>query len=135
MREPWLLAYSNSLQSVGAARIAAGYGKRMQIEQSFRDLKSGRYGCALRYSLTRTATRLSVLLLLHALASFVAWLVGLAVSHAKQVTHCAVRIHTRRSHYSQLRIGWEALRRAQPPPLSPTQIIRLATTLIPIATL
>lgn len=53
LREPWLLAYSTSLQSVSAARIAAGYAKRMQIEQSFRDLKSARYGCALRYSLTR----------------------------------------------------------------------------------
>jgi hypothetical protein len=135
MREPWLLAYSNSLQSVSAARIAACYGKRMQIEQSFRDLKSGRYGCALRYSLTRTATRMQVLLLLHALASFVAWLYGLAVTHAQQITHCAVRIHTPCSHYSLLRIGWEAVRRTPTPSLSPTQIIRLATTLIPIATL
>lgn len=135
MREPWLLAYSSSLQTVSAARIAACYGKRMQIEQSFRDLKSGRYGCALRYSLTRKATRMSVLLLLHALASFAAWLYGLAVNHAKQITHCAVRIHTRRSHYSLLRIGWEALRRAQPPPLSPAQIMQLADSLIPIATL
>jgi hypothetical protein len=135
MREPWLLAYSNSLQTVSAARIAACYGKRMQIEQSFRDLKSGRYGCALRYSLTRTATRMSVLLLLHALASFVAWLYGLAVSHAKQLSHCVVRIHARRSHYSLLRIGWEALRRAQPPPLSPTQILQLAATLMPIVSL
>jgi hypothetical protein len=135
LREPWLLAYFTSLQSVSAMRIAAGYAKRMQIEQSFRDLKSGRYGCALRYSLTRTATRMSVLLLLHALASFVAWLHGLAVSHAKQLSHCAVRIHAQRPHYSLLRIAWEALRRAQRPTLSPAQILQLAATLIPIVSL
>lgn len=135
LREPWLLAYSTSLQTVSAVRIATAYGKRMQIEQSFRDLKSGRYGCALRYSLTRGATRMGVLLLLHALASFVAWLYGLAASQAKQVTHCVVRTETQRAHYSLLRIGWEAVRRAQPLSLSPAQIVQLAATIIPIITL
>jgi len=42
----------------------------MQIEESFRDLKCDRYGSAFCYSLTRTAKRLAILLLLHALATW-----------------------------------------------------------------
>ena len=121
MREPWLLAYSCSLQTTSATRIAACYRHRMQIEQSFRDLKSGRYGCALRYSLTRSVQRLSILLLLHALACFVAWLCGLAASHAHQILHCVVRT-TSRPHYSLLRIGWERLRRTKPLWLPPATV-------------
>jgi len=131
IREPWLLAYSRSLQTISVTRIAACYRQRMQIEQSFRDLKSGRYGCALRYSLTRGAQRISILLLLHALACFVAWLCGLAASGSHQILHCAVRT-TSRSHYSLLRIGWERLRQTKPLSL-PSHCFSLA--FIPLAEL
>lgn len=115
MREPWLLAYSNSLQHSTATHIVQLYKKRMQIELGFRDLKSERYGCAFRHSLTRKAPRIAVLLLLHAMASFIAWLQGLALTHLKQTTHCAIRSRCKRAHYSSVRIGWESLRRRQPP--------------------
>ncbi|HKQ30673.1 MAG TPA: IS4 family transposase, partial [Burkholderiales bacterium] len=62
-REPWLLATSVSLTSRSAAQIVALYAKRMQIEQSFRDLKSHRYGASFEYSLTRDPRRLEILLL------------------------------------------------------------------------
>lgn len=116
MREPWLLAYSNSLQDWPAQLLVCSYRKRMQIELSFRDLKSERYGCAFRHSLTRKAPRIAVLLLLHALASFLAWLQGLTASLSGHTLHCAVRDRPRRAHYSIVRIGWEALRRGHPPP-------------------
>lgn len=48
-----------------------------QIESSFRDLKSQRYGHAFGDSLTRKRRRLDVLLLVNALASFAHWLAGL----------------------------------------------------------
>ncbi len=130
-REPWLLAYSNSLQLYSPAQIVACYGKRMQIEQSFRDLKCSRYGCAFHYSLTRSAVRVGVLLLLHALASFVAWLYGLAMHHAAQTLHCVVRTATPRQHYSLLRIGWNALQRGLPPPLPILHIATHWDTLVP----
>jgi hypothetical protein len=114
MREPWLLAYSNSLKEFSPEHLVSRYRKRMQIELSFRDLKSERYGCAFRHSLTRKAPRLAMLLLLHALASFLAWLHGLT----GQSLHCAIRDRTRRAHYSIVRIGWEALRRGHPLPQS-----------------
>jgi hypothetical protein len=72
-REPWLLVASCALAQLSAKQIASIYSKRMQIEQSFRDLKCERFGCAFYYSLTRKPKRIAMLLLIHALATFVAW--------------------------------------------------------------
>jgi hypothetical protein len=87
----------------------------MQIEQSFRDLKCDRFGCAFCHSLTRQPERIAMLLLIHALATFVAWLSALSqVAPSAQVQFGGVSSARRRPHYSLLRIGWEALRRADP---------------------
>lgn len=107
-REPWLLAASLSLAACSAAEIVRLYACRMQIEQSFRDLKSHRYGCAFEDTLTRTARRLEMLLLIHALASLLAWLEGLAVVSA---TMLRTGKHPGKGRYSTLWIGWESLRR------------------------
>lgn len=113
-REPWLLAYCNALQGATPMHIVNLYAKRMQIELSFRDLKSERYGCAFRHSLTRKAPRLAMLLLLHALASLIAWLQGTALSYQQRTTHCAIRLNIKRACYSVVRIGWESLRLNHP---------------------
>jgi hypothetical protein len=114
-REPWLLIASCALSHLSARQVVSLYRQRMQIEQSFRDLKCERFGCAFYYSLTRKPERIAMLLLIHALATFVAWLAALS-----QITALALKQYggivskrTRR-HYSQLRIGWEALRRGDP---------------------
>lgn len=101
-REPWLLATSCSLSTLPAREIVRLYAQRMQIEQSFRDLKSHRYGCAFEDTLTRSAGRLQTLLLIQTLATLTAWLEGLAV--AAEITK------TRRICYSAVWIGWERLR-------------------------
>lgn len=117
-REPWLLVYSNSLQHATPMKIVNLYKRRMQIELSFRDLKSARYGCAFRYSLTRKGPRLAMLLLLQALAGLLAWLQGVALTHTDCTAHCNIYTHPKRACYSIVRIGWESLRRNQiPPPL------------------
>lgn len=77
-REPWLIA--TSLSHATAARVVAVYAQRMQIETAFRDLKSHQYGVGFEDSLTRKASRLQVLLMLHTLASFAAWV----MAHAAQ---------------------------------------------------
>lgn len=115
-REPWLLAYSNSLQTFNAVHIVNLYKRRMQIELSFRDLKCPRYGCAFRHSLTRKGARVAVLLLLLALASFLAWVQGLAAVHLQQTLHCVIRLRRERARYSLWRIGWESLQRQSPSP-------------------
>src|SRR5699024_3649748 len=50
-REPWLLVASPSLR-LSARQLVTLYARRMQIEQSFRDLKSHHYGSAFEDSLT-----------------------------------------------------------------------------------
>jgi hypothetical protein len=99
-REPWLLAHSESLTNYSPAQIAHWYALRMQIESSFRDLKSHRFGCAFEDTLTRSAERLEVLLLIHLLATLAAWLAALA----------AIARHEYRFRISLLRHGWESLR-------------------------
>jgi hypothetical protein len=108
-REPWLLAASASLAERSPAEIVALYTKRMQIEQSFRDLKSHRYGAAFEDSLTRDPRRLEMLLLIHLLATLAAWLEGLAVAAALLTAQPAIA--TRRPQHSAVWLGWESLRR------------------------
>lgn len=50
-KDPWLLVSSPSLNDLTARQIVQIYAQRMQIEQSFRDLKCDRFGCAFKYSL------------------------------------------------------------------------------------
>jgi hypothetical protein len=109
--EPWLLVVSPELRHLHARQLVLIYSKRMQIEQSFRDLKCDRLGCAFKYSLTRDPRRIAILLLIHALATFVAWLAALSVAANAQVRYGGVKSSRPRLHYSQLRIGWEAVRR------------------------
>lgn len=121
-RDPWLLVASSSLSHLSARQIVGIYAKRMQIEQSFRDLKCERFGCAFYYSLTRQPARIAILLLIHALATFVAWLAALSQSVAAALTqYGGILSPCGRRHYSLLRIGWEALRRRDPM-CTPTQL-------------
>jgi hypothetical protein len=75
-REPWLLAASPSLGHLKAAQIINHFATRMQIEEAFRDLKCTRYGLAFELNLSRARERLTVLLVIAALAFFVLWLIG-----------------------------------------------------------
>ena len=114
-KEPWLLATSLSSQEFTGEQIAQLYAQRMQIEKSFRDLKCAQYGCAFDHSLTGSCERLGVLLLIHALATFAAWLSGLTLDEREGLNkYGGVHAPRPRRHYSLLRLGWEALRRADP---------------------
>jgi hypothetical protein len=74
-REPWVLV--TSCLDLSAHDIVALYQHRMQIEESFRDDKSPRFGRGFKLARCRSAPRLAVMLLLLALASFVELTVGL----------------------------------------------------------
>jgi Transposase DDE domain len=78
-REPWLLATSLSPRRWSAHRVVRAYEKRMQIEETFRDLKSHRWGYGLQYARSRSSERLANLLLVTTLAIAATWLAGLAV--------------------------------------------------------
>ncbi|RUL68509.1 transposase [Dyella choica] len=113
-REPWLLIASPEL-SLTAAQIVQIYARRMQIELSFRDLKSHRYGYGFEDSLTRIGPRIEVLLLLSAMASFACWVAGIASDASPMSAWLMPRTSARRL-YSILRIGREALARQWPLP-------------------
>lgn len=73
-REPWILTTS---LTCSAAKVVAIYRSRMQIEETFRDTKSNRFGLALGHARTRSEARANVLLLLAAFAHLVSMLLGL----------------------------------------------------------
>ena len=106
-REPWLLMASPSL-TLSARQLVTLYARRMQIELSFRDLKSHRYGQAFEDSLTRKGPRIEVLLLLSALAAFATWLVGMACE-ARGIDQWLTPFRSQRRLYSVMRLGREAL--------------------------
>ena len=112
--EPWLLVASPAL-TLSARQLIALYGRRMQIELSFRDLKSHRYGQGFEDSLTRRGERIEVLLLLSAMAAFASWLVGMACE-AGGIDAWLAPFRSKRRLYSILRLGREALLRRWPCP-------------------
>ena len=77
-KTPWLLATSIPHGKGIAKLVKRIYTKRMQIEESFRDLKSHRYGFGLRDAYTKNPERGSILLLIAALATFALWILGAA---------------------------------------------------------
>lgn len=86
-REPWLLATSLSPKHWSARRVVKAYESRMQIEETFRDLKSHRWGYGLQYARSRSTERLANLLLLTTLATLVTWLAGLAAKAMDLTRH------------------------------------------------
>ena len=75
--DPWLIATNLSPEDFSPKRIMQLYGKRMQIEEGFRDLKSDKFGFGLTISRSKNIERLNILLLIAALATLCLWLIGL----------------------------------------------------------
>jgi len=73
-KEPWLIATSD--QSLSSKQAVELYGKRMQIEQNFRDDKSTQYGFSWRFSKSTGIERMSTLCLIASLAATALWFVG-----------------------------------------------------------
>ena len=94
-REPWLLAVCPALAHLSAKAVVAAYAQRMQIEETFRDLKSERFGLGFNSSRSTRKDRLSVLLLIACLASFVLRLIG-AAGKARKL-YLQFQSNTRRS--------------------------------------
>lgn len=94
-REPWLLAVSPGLDHLSAQAVVAVYAQRMQIEESFRDLKSERFGLGFSANRSTQKDRLGVLLLVGCLAAFVLRLIG-EVGKARQLD-LQFQSNTRRS--------------------------------------
>ena len=107
---PWLLATSLPHHRGAGSRIKRIYAQRMQIEETIRDLKSHRFGFALRYARTRRPERLETLLLVAALASFILWLLGLAGANRQWTRHFQANTERRRPVLSMVFLGQELWR-------------------------
>lgn len=77
--EPWLIFSSLDYP---AKYIVTAYGLRMTIEENFRDTKSGRYGLGLKMTFSKKKRRCVVMLLIAALASLIAYVIGTAAELA-----------------------------------------------------
>lgn len=73
--EPWVLA--SNMTHLCAHKIVDLYKTRMQIEESFRDLKSTSTGWEFEHHRSRSAKRIAIMLLIASIATFATWLVGL----------------------------------------------------------
>ncbi len=76
-KEPWLLATSFDTQAKGLAKkVVRIYRTRMQIEESFRDMKTG---LNMNAGNSRIICRIQVLMLIALIAQYVLMLIGLAI--------------------------------------------------------
>ena len=81
-REPWLLVACLRLADWSAKRLVKVYRQRMQIELSFRDMKSQHFGTGLECSASKQLGRFTVLVLIASLVSILLWLIGTAAEYA-----------------------------------------------------
>lgn len=80
-KNAWVLAHSLGDSIKVSERVEYIYGTRMKIEESFRDIKSTRFGFSMRYSRSLGIKRLSNLFLIGLLGTLIAWLVGICAKH------------------------------------------------------
>ncbi|WP_058524076.1 IS4 family transposase [Legionella birminghamensis] len=81
-REPWILATNLPKETFNATKVVNYYSKRMQIEQSFRDVKSHQFGLSARYASTKSIYRWGVKMLLAAIVQLMFWIIGV-IAHSQ----------------------------------------------------
>ncbi len=109
-KEPWLLATSLNKTRYLSKKVVKIYATRMQIEESFRDLKTG---LKMNSCGSRNSQRLQVLLLIALVAQYLLFLLGLAVKAAgKPRRYQANSIKNRNVLYNQF-IGLRAYKDKQ----------------------
>lgn len=79
-KEPWVLATNLPIEYKGA-EVIKYYEKRMQIEESFRDVKSKQFGLAARNIRTKCIHRWGVKMLLAAIVQITYWIIGIIGHH------------------------------------------------------
>ncbi len=110
-REPWVLASNLPPESRSPKQLVNLYAKRMQIEETFRDLKSPAYGLGLRQSRTNSPERFDIILLIALMVQCLLWLVGLHAQQQGWDRHFQANTIGHRTVLSTIRLGLEVLRR------------------------
>lgn len=110
VREPWLLASSLG-NDYTPKQIICMYQRRMRIEESFRDMKSHRYGLGLSQIKARQPQRYGIILLIALLANFMACLIGQAIELKKQHYEFQANSTKHRRVLSYFYLGCQAVRK------------------------
>jgi hypothetical protein len=110
-KEPWLLVTSLPQAQDNPSHIVNIYRQRMRIEENFRDTKDSHYGLGLKDSLTRTPDRMTVLLLIAAIATFAAWLTGLITSFTGKAADFQAHSAKFTRSLSMVYLGREAIKK------------------------
>jgi len=106
-REPWVLVSSLNQSAKSIIRL---YSTRMQIEESFRDVKNVRWGLCLSHSKTYTGYRFENLLLIANLATFATWLIGLIAELKGWARHYQANTISHRKVLSTFYLGGEVIK-------------------------
>ena len=112
-KEPWLLTTNLPADAMTSTQLVNLYAKRMQIEESFRDIKSPQYGLGLRHSNTRCTKRFDILLLIAMLAEWVLRLIGLIATKHNWSREFQANTIRNRPVLSLIRLGREVRKRRQ----------------------
>ena len=104
-REPLLLATSLSEQEYNTSQVITLYAARMQIEESFRDMKSENYGLGLKSSRTYKTSRMAVLVMLASLTNLFAWILGKAAENSQIHRHFQANSLLHKSVLSYVFVG------------------------------
>lgn len=110
-RDPWLLVTSLSKKDCNAGKAVKIYESRMQIEESFRDLKNYRNGFAIRASRSKCTKRFDILILISTIATYALWLIGLASKRLSYHYELQANSIKNQDVLSILTIGKHSLRR------------------------
>lgn len=110
-RDPWLLVTSLPKNDCNARKAVKIYESRMQIEESFRDLKNYRNGFSLRASRSKCIKRFDILILISTIATYILWLVGLACKRKSYHYGLQTNSIKHMDVLSIFTIGMESLRR------------------------
>ncbi|WP_350940400.1 IS4 family transposase [Vibrio metschnikovii] len=111
-KEPWVLATNLPPSTRTPKQLVNLYAKRMQIEETFRDLKSPVYGLGLRQSRTNSPERFDIILLIALMLQLMFWLAGLHAQKQGWDRHFQANTVRTRNVLSTVRLGMEVLRRS-----------------------
>ncbi|WP_317919267.1 IS4 family transposase [Vibrio sp. MACH09] len=109
-KEGWILATNLPASRFTPAQMVKLYSKRMQIEETFRDLKSPAYGFGLRQSRSRCPKRFDIMLLIALILQLVLWWVGLVAKEKGWHRYFQANTVQTRNVLSAIRLGSEVVR-------------------------
>ena len=112
-KEPWILATNLPVEIRTPKQLVNIYSKRMQIEETFRDLKSPAYGLGLRHSRTSSSERFDIMLLIALMLQLTCWLAGVHAQKQGWDKHFQANTVRNRNVLSTVRLGMEVLGKAQ----------------------